>query len=576
MYGYNQSRYTEYKRAVEDKNIGPLIKTSMTRCIHCTRCVRFTEQIGGEYSLGQVARGNENEISTYVENLVTHELSGNVVDLCPVGALNNLPYSFTARPWELKSNYSVDVFDALASPIDVHTRGSDTMRILPRVHEHINEEWISDKSRHAFDALKKQRLTFPMARRADGTYAELKWDEALSIAARKLGSVRGDEIKGMIGPHVDVETATAFKDLLNRLNCENIDVRQDAALIDSDFRPQYLMNSRVTGIDDTDLLLMVGCNPRSENPVLNARIRKAYMLNGLEVACIGSAPDLSYDFIHLGNSTKILEELADGTHPYSERLSKAELPMLLVSSHIFERSDAEGLHSVINKLSKKYKVINEAESWNGLSVLHNEVSRPGLLDIGIESKRSTSKPSKLVWLQACDDFRNSEIPEDSFVIYQGHIGDEGAYYADLILPGASYLEKQGTFVNLDGRPQQSRAAQAPPGHARDDWMIIRAISEELGTPLPYDSLDELRTRIAGLAPHIIKFDHIESSGFEDLAVNKTQGGAMNATPFTDSVDNFFMTDAVSRNSSMMARCTKEINPKKLANFRGRVVNWITH
>lgn len=340
----------EYKRAVEDKNIGPLIKTSMTRCIHCTRCVRFTEQIAGEFTLGQVGRGKINEISTYVESMVTNELSGNVVDLCPVGALNNLPYSFQARPWELKSTYSVDVMDPLGSNIDAHTRGSDLLRILPRVNEEVNEEWISDKSRHAFDGLKKQRLTVPMARKEDGSFAELTWEEAMSMAAKKLGSVSGDEIQGKIGKFADIETIMAFKDFLNRLNSENIDVRSNAPYFNADFRNQYLMNSRVSGIDETDMLILVGCNPKSENPVLNARIKKAVSVNGLEVYVIGSAPNLPYNYIHLGNSTDSLKSLADGSHPFSSKLKEADLPMLMVSSLTLERSDAPAIMNYVNQL----------------------------------------------------------------------------------------------------------------------------------------------------------------------------------------------------------------------------------
>jgi NADH dehydrogenase (ubiquinone) Fe-S protein 1 len=323
VYGYSEGRFMEYKRGVEDKNLGPLIKTSMTRCIHCTRCVRFTELIAGEFTLGQVMRGKQNEISTYVESMVHNELSGNVVDLCPVGALNNLPYSFQARPWELKSNYTIDVMDGLGSNIDAHTRGSDLLRILPRINEEVNEEWISDKSRHAFDGLKKQRLTTPLMRKADGSFADLTWQEALEEAGKHLSSVKGEEIQGIIGQFQDVESIVAFKDLLNRLNCDNLDVRSNAPHFNADFRSSYLFNSTVTGIDDTDLLLMVGTNPKTENPVLNARIRKAIMVNGLEVAQIGPANNFAYNYRHLGNSLKTLEELADGTHPYFERFSQA-------------------------------------------------------------------------------------------------------------------------------------------------------------------------------------------------------------------------------------------------------------
>ena len=414
----------------------------MTRCIHCTRCVRFTEQITGEFTLGQVGRGKINEISTYIEGMVTNELSGNVVDLCPVGALNNLPYSFQARPWELKSTYSIDVMDALGSNIDCHTRGSDLLRILPRVNEEVNEEWISDKARHAFDGLKKQRLTVPMSRNQDGSYAELTWEEAIKIAADKLKSASGDQIQGKLGQFSDLESIQAFKDLLNRLNCDNIDVNTNAPYFNADFRNQYLMNSRVTGIDDTDLLILVGCNPKFENPVLNARIKKAVAVNGLEVFFIGSAPQLSYNYTHLGNSTDTLKSLADGSHPFSERFKLAELPMVMTSSLTLERSDAPAIMNYINKLTEGSNLINEEEHWNGLNILQNSVAKINALELGIESKRSQGhdQPS-VVFLMGSDDFRHEEIPENTYVIYQGHTGDEGACYADLILPTSSYLEK---------------------------------------------------------------------------------------------------------------------------------------
>lgn len=578
VYGYTEGRFMEYKRAVEDKNIGPLIKTSMTRCIHCTRCVRFTEQIAGEFTLGQVGRGKTNEISTYIENMVTNELSGNVVDLCPVGALNNLPYSFQARPWELKSHYTVDVMDGLGSNIDVHTRGSDTLRILPRINEEVNEEWISDKSRHAFDGLRKQRLHIPLLRSADGSFKELKWEEAMEIASQKLSSVKGDEIQGMIGQFNDLESVLAFKDLLNRLNCDNIDVRRNAPHLKADFRSQYLMNSRIMGIDETDLLLLVGCNPRVEAPVLNARIRKAVGVNGLQVGVIGSAGNYGYDYVHLGNSAKTLKELVDGKHPYlEETLAKADNPMVLISSSTLGRTDGEGIMDLVQELASKTKIINQKDKWNGINILHTEASRVGALDLGIIPRRVTGKKAKVVFILGADNFRHEDIPEDSFVIYLGHTGDEGAYYADLILPGSSYLEKSATYVNTDGRPQQSRAAQSPPGFAREDWMILRALSEEMGIPLPYDSLDEIRTRMAELAPHLVKFDFIESSGFEKLSLKPSgKDLKLNNTPLTDNVDNFYQTDSISNNSQIMARCTKELNPKKQFNFKEHVQTWMTH
>jgi NADH dehydrogenase (ubiquinone) Fe-S protein 1 len=391
----------------------------MTRCIHCTRCVRFTEQIAGEFTLGQVGRGKINEISTYVESMVTNELSGNVVDLCPVGALNNLPYSFKARPWELKSTHTIDVMDPLGSNIDAHTRGMEMLRILPRSNEEVNEEWISDKSRHAFDGLKKQRLTMPMARKDDGSFAELTWEEAMKMAAEKLSAVKGDEIQGKIGQHADLETIQAFKDLMNRLDSENVDIRSNSPYINADFRNQSLMNSRVLGVEDTDLLVLVGCNPKSENPVLNARIKKAVSVNGLEVVVIGSAPQLPYNYLHLGNSIETLKQLAEGSHPFSERLKKADLPMVMVSSLSLERSDAPAMMNYVNQLSKVSNLINPEEHWNGFNILHNDVGRVNALELGVVSKAAadvSTKP-KVIFLLGADNFRNSEIPEDAFVIY---------------------------------------------------------------------------------------------------------------------------------------------------------------
>lgn len=337
------------------------------------------------------------------------------------------------------------------------------------------------------------------------------------------------------------------------------------------------MNSRITGIDETDLLILVGCNPRNESPVLNARIRKAVGVNGLQVAMVGSAPNLPYNYNHIGNTPQTLKDLAEGKHPFSEALKKAELPMILVSSSVLERTDGAAIMNFVKQLGETTNVINKKEKWNGINILHSEASRVGALDLGIVPKTETKSKAKVVYLLGADNFRHEEIPEDAFVIYQGHTGDEGAYYADLVIPGASYLEKQGLFVNTDGRPQQTRAAQSPPGFGREDWMILRALSEELGTPLPYDSLDEVRTRIAELAPHLIKFDVIENSGFETLSLKSNSNDVkLNKTPLTDNVDNFYQTDVISRNSQIMARCTKELNPKKQFNFKGHVQTWLTH
>lgn len=368
----------------------------------------------------------------------------------------------------------------------------------------------------------------------------------------------------------------SFKDLLNRLNSDNIDVRSNAPNLNADFRGQYLMNSHIAGIDETDLLILVGTNPKTECPVLNARIRKAVNVNGLDIGVIGPGNNLTYPYNHLGNSLKTLQELADGTHPFSERFQKAELPMIIVGSETLSRSDGKAIQNLINSLAERNpNLINEAEAWNGINILHTDASKVGALDLGIASQTASEK-AKVVFLLGADNFRHEDIPEDAYVIYMGTTGDEGVYYADLILPTASYLEKDGSYVNMDGRVQTTRAAVTPPGFSREDWMVLRALSEELGIPLPYDSLDEVRTRLAELAPHLVKYDYIEPSGFENLAHAVNDERRLNNTLLTDAVDNFYMTDSISRNSLVMARCTKELNPDKQVNFKQWVNTWITH
>jgi len=321
VYGYRQSRFFEFKRGVEDKNFGPLVKTTMTRCIHCTRCVRFSEEVAGEFSLGTTGRGRGTEIGTYIENLLTHELSANIIDLCPVGALTNLPYAFKARPWELKSTHSIDVFEPIIPSIQIDSRGAEVMRILPRVNEEVNEEWISDKSRFAFDGVKRQRLNVPMIRGKNGEYTDIKWDEALTIAAEKLSSENPAYISAIIGDTADCESIVSLKDLMNRIGVENLNLKSDGLKLDPTFRSGYLMNSRLRGVEDADLLLLIGTNPKIESPVFNARIRKAVVKNNLQVGLIGSSCDLTYEYDHLGVSPKTIIDLLDGKSPFCSKIS---------------------------------------------------------------------------------------------------------------------------------------------------------------------------------------------------------------------------------------------------------------
>lgn len=570
VYGFRESRFSEYKRAVEDKYLGPLIRTVMNRCIHCTRCIRFTEQIAGEHTLGTTGRGVHTEIGTYIEALVTNELSANATDLCPVGALTHMPYTFIARPWELKSVYSVDVLDGLGSAIEVNYRGGEIMRVLPRVHEEINQEWISDKSRFAFDGLKKQRLSFPILKTADGEVKELRWEEAMLKLRDEFEKVTGDQIAGFVGKMADLESTCAFRDLLHRLGCDRIESSSLAPKVNVNLRSEYLFNSTIPGVEEADYILLVGCNPKSEAAVLNARIRQAVEEGDLEVGLIGYPAEFNYDYSHIGTTTNSLKEIADGKHPIYKKLKEAKLPMIITSSHVLSRDDGEAVWNNLKKIAEETNVINNKEAWNGLNILHNEASKVGACDLGIQQYRGkdSMKGVKLVYLLAADDFREEDIPEDAFVVYQGHNGDKGAAFADLVLPGASYLEKHASYVNTDGRVQIGRKAATAPALAREDWTILRALSEELGAPLPYDSIDELRNRLAELAPHLVKYDAIEIAGFEDLVVkNRSDKTEMNGTSFSDPIDNFYMTDSISRHSSVMARCSKEFNPKKFKNFR---------
>merc|ERR1719481_1183523 len=401
-FGSDRSRFTDSeflgKRAVEDKNIGPLIKTVMTRCIHCTRCVRFSSEVAGVEDLGTTGRGNNMQIGTYVEKMLMSELSGNVIDLCPVGALTSKPYAFMARPWETRKTETVDVLDSVGSNIVVTHRTGEVLRITPRMNEDVNEEWISDKTRFACDGLKRQRLTSPMLKGPDGNLAPASWEDAIVSVAKMLDSAPADNIAAVAGGLCDAESLMALKDLFNRLGSEAVCTEEifPSDATGTDLRSNYLLNTGIAGVEDADLVLLIGANPRFDAPVFNSRLRKCWIHNELDLAVVGPKVDLTYDYDHLGDSTEVLQQLADGTHPFSARVAALDLG---------------------------YK--------SGVSEARN------------------SKP-KVLWLLGADSeaISKDDIPEDCFVIYQGHHGDAGAAIADCILPGAAYTEKQGTYVNM--------------------------------------------------------------------------------------------------------------------------------
>uniref|UniRef100_A0A672IDX3 NADH-ubiquinone oxidoreductase 75 kDa subunit, mitochondrial n=1 Tax=Salarias fasciatus TaxID=181472 RepID=A0A672IDX3_SALFA len=556
QFGSDRSRFSEGKRAVEDKNIGPLIKTIMTRCIQCTRCVRFASEIAGVEDLGTTGRGNNLQIGTYVEKMFMSELSGNVIDVCPVGALTSKPYAFTARPWETRKTESIDVLDAVGSNIVVSTRGGEVMRVMPRLNEDVNEEWISDKTRFAYDGLKRQRLTQPMVK-----------DESGHVF---LFSVQGNDVAAIAGGMADAEALVALKDVLNRLNSENLCTEEvfPTAGAGSDLRSNYLLNSRIAGIEECDLLLLVGTNPRYEAPLFNARIRKSWLHNELQVAVVGHGVDLSYTYDHLGEETSVLKELANGTHPFCQVLSAAKRPVVVVGSSALQRDDGAAILSAVSTIAQNARASSGVEDgWKVLNVLHRVASQVAALDLGYKAGVDAIRknPPKVLFLLGADAgcISRADLPQNSLIIYQGHHGDVGAPMADIILPGAAYTEKNATYVNTEGRSQHTKVAVTAPGLAREDWKVIRAISELAGVTLPYDSLEEVRARLAEVSPNLVRYDDVEEANYfrQALELAQTVNQDLLAAPLVPpqlSAKDFYMTDSISRASQTMAKCVKAV------------------
>ncbi|MBL0929332.1 MAG: NADH-quinone oxidoreductase subunit G [Alphaproteobacteria bacterium] len=559
-YGKDSSRYHENKRAVPDKEIGPLVKTTMTRCIHCTRCVRFSTEVAGNEELGAVFRGEHMEIDTYVEKALTSELSGNIVDLCPVGALTSKPYAFTARPWELRKTESIDVFDALGASIRVDARGGEVLRVLPRLNEETNEEWIGDKSRHAVDGLKRQRLDRPYLRK-DGKLQPISWAEALTAAAAKLKGTNASRIGAIAGDLADAESVAALKDILAGLGVANLDCRQDGAKIDPANRASWLFNSTVQGIEDADAILLIGTNPRWESPVLNARIRKRYRAGGVKIAAIGPQLDLRYKYEYLGAGPTTLADVTSGKNAFFETLKNAAKPMLIIGMGALARADGAAVLALSGELAAKAGVVKDG--WNGFNVLNTAAGRVGALELGFVPGTNGRDVAGIVegagkgeidvvYLLGADEIDTAKLGK-AFVIYQGHHGDKGAHRADLVLPGAAYTEKNATYVNVEGRAQHARIAVFPPGEAKEDWKILRALSDALGAKLPYDTLSQLRARLAKASP---VFAELETAHPAATLGALGKAGAVDPAAFVSPIDNYYMTDPISRASATMAECTR--------------------
>ena len=566
-YGYEGSRYDENKRAVKEKYMGPLVKTIMTRCIHCTRCVRFSSEVAGVDSIGLLNRGEHAEIST-LEEAIHSELSGNVIDLCPVGALTSKPYAFTARPWELTKTESIDVMDAQGSNIRVDARGNEVLRVLPRLHEEINEEWISDKTRFACDGLSRQRLDRPYVRGEHGKLVPVDWGTAFSTVAEKVKSLDGTRIAALAGDLACIESMFALKELMHSLGCPNLDCRQDGAKLSAKDRAGYIFNSGIAGIDEADSLLLIGTNPRVEASVLNARIRRNWFTRGLPIALIGEPSDLTYDYEHLGNNLDSLRALAEGSHSFAGVLSESDKPMLIIGMGALTRVDGEAILAMAKQVSDAHEIVTD--DWNGFNVLHTAAARVGGLDIEfvpanggsdideIQTKAQSGEIG-LVYLLGADEV-NMDGFGDAFIVYQGHHGDAGAHRADVVLPGAAYTEKPATYVNTEGRVQMAARATFPPGEARDDWAVIRALSGVLNHPLPFDTLDKLRENLRNSYPSMLALNSLTASKWDGFEPNE---GKVDPAPLTNIVSNFYMTNSITRASETMARCTEELGVNAL-------------
>ncbi|MEO8925980.1 MAG: NADH-quinone oxidoreductase subunit NuoG [Caulobacteraceae bacterium] len=557
-YGRDATRYAENKRAVEEKYMGPLIKTVMTRCIQCTRCVRFITEVAGMSEIGLISRGEDVEITTYLDQAVTSELSANVIDLCPVGALTSKPYAFNARPWELTKTESVDVMDALGSAIRVDARGPAVLRVLPRVNEAINEEWISDKTRYACDGLSRQRLDTPMIR-VGGRLRPATWPEAFAAVAARIKAATPERVGVIAGDLQDAESMKAALDLFATLGVNNLDCRQDGGPLGHGRRESWLFNTTIAGLDRADVILLVGTNPRLEAPVLNARVRKLWLAGKTRVGLIGEAADLTYGYDRLGDGGAALTSLADSGSDFIKALKDAQHPAIILGQGALARSDGAAVLRAAASLAGAFGVVREG--WNGWNVLHTAAARVGGLDLGFLPSNGGLDAASMLAAGALDvlfllgadeaDFGRT----DAFVVYLGTHGDAGAHRADVILPGAAYTEKAGLYVNTEGRVQRGERGVFPKGDAKEDWAILRALSEHLGAKLPYDTLDQLRAKLFADCPTFGQIDYAPGSApirFDLPGLGAA--GDIADTPFSSPIKAFHLTNPIARASVTMAEC----------------------
>ena len=564
-YGQGFSRFNEGKRAVSNKNLGPLIKTHMTRCIHCTRCVRFNEEVAGNYQLGAIGRGENTEITSFLEKNIDSELSGNVIDLCPVGALTSKPYAFVARPWELKKTDSIDVFDALGSNIRVDSKGDKVLRVLPRINEDINQEWISDKTRFAYDGLNHQRLDRFYFREKDAKLVEISEEKSFHILKNKLLKTKDSKLFALVGNTLDCESVFSFKLLLDKLNFKNYDCRQDQSFFIPSKRFSYLFNSTISGIDESDLCILVGTDLRKEAPLINARLRQRikYSDEKFQVFNFGEKRKTNLDSLNIGNDYYSLNNLK--SLKYKNLLKKSKKPIFIIGQGPLISDDAENLFYFLLDI---YNKSIDATSWSGFNVLQNYSGRVGALDLKFYNTKNVNKNSvndiyngkyDVLYLFSADELDFEKIPSKTFVIYQGHHGDRAVKRADLIIPTSCFTEKEGIYVNMEGRPQISRQVKMPISGVSNSWNFFRKLSKYLNAEIGYENFSELRSKMFIEVPYLSRISLLSSNNLPNLKTPKVK---LSKNLIKASIDNFYMTDSVSRNSPVMSSCSSQMQKKQ--------------
>ncbi|MFL1781074.1 NADH-quinone oxidoreductase subunit G [Candidatus Hepatincolaceae symbiont of Richtersius coronifer] len=571
-YGLDRSYIEVPKRSVENKDFGPLIDPYMTRCIHCTRCIRFAVEIAGVEDLGGIGRGDLTEVTTYVGKAINSELSGNLADICPVGALTNAAYAYKARPWELRSVETIDIMDAVGSNIKVDCSPLVALRILPRLNEDINEEWIADKSRYIVDALRVQRLDSPMIR-INGRLQKVSWDLAFKEIANRLSTVKPEEIAALAGQFSDAESMMALKDLIKGLGSDNIDCRPANVFFDPKDRNNYLFNTTITGIEEADICLIIASNPRIEAPILNARIRKRYLRGGFKIGVVGEQQSLNYKYDYLGNTLEVLQEILQGDHHFAKALSSAKKPMMIIGMGTYVGQDYEYVNHLCKQIAVKYNISTDV--WNGYNILNTSTSVITGLEVGFVPNNPKNNIINLLekiepkvgflWLLNEDNINFANIKNNTFIVYQGHHGDQGASHADVVLPGALWLEKTSTYVNIEGRAQRAIKAIPTLGEAREDWKIIRKFSEYVANKQEYDTIEELQQKLAIFNPIFANLGEVSSINkkIELTSSNRGEPREKSYKTLKSVIDNYYISDVISRNSEKMAECSKVFHNKPL-------------